>query len=138
MSKLIETLRRHEGVKNTLYKCTSDKWTIGVGRNLEDVGLSEEEIDMLLLNDIKRTKELMDDYIPWHNDLDEVRQEALINFVFNVGIGTTMKFKNAMAALEEHDYDTAATEMLDSNWAKQVGSRAIEITQMIKTGEYQD
>ena len=138
MSRLIETLRRHEGVKNTLYKCTSDKWTIGVGRNLEDVGLSEEEIDMLLLNDIVRTKELMDDYIPWHSDLDEIRQEALINFVFNVGIGTTIKFKNAMAALEEHDYDTAATEMLDSNWAKQVGSRAIEITQMIKTGEYQD
>ena len=138
MSKLIETLRRHEGVKNTLYKCTSDKWTIGVGRNLEDVGLSEEEIDMLLLNDIKRTKELMDDYIPWHNDLDEVRQEALINFVFNVGIGTTIKFKNAMAALEAHDYDTAAIEMLDSNWAKQVGSRAEEVTQMIKTGEYQD
>jgi lysozyme len=138
MSRLIEILRRHEGVKNTLYKCTSDKWTIGVGRNLEDVGLSEEEIDFLLLNDIVRTKELMDDYIPWHSDLDEVRQEALINFVFNVGIGTTMKFKNAMAALEEHDYDTAATEMLDSNWAKQVGSRAEEVTQMIKTGEYQD
>ena len=138
MSKLIETLRRHEGVKNTLYKCTSDKWTIGVGRNLEDVGLSEEEIDILLLNDIKRTKELMDDYIPWYNDLDEVRQEALINFVFNVGIGTAMKFKNAMAALEAHDYDTAAIEMMDSNWAKQVGSRAEEVTQMIKTGEYQD
>jgi len=138
MSKLIETLRRHEGVKNTLYKCTSDKWTIGVGRNLEDVGLSEEEIDILLLNDIKRTKELMDDYIPWYNDLDEVRQEALINFVFNVGIGTAMKFKKAMAALEAHDYDTAAIEMLDSNWAKQVGSRAEEVTQMIKTGEYQD
>jgi len=138
MSKLIETLRRHEGVKNTLYKCTSDKWTIGVGRNLEDVGLSEEEIDMLLLNDIKRTKELMDDYIPWYNDLDEVRQEALINFVFNVGIGTAMKFKKAMAALEAHDYDTAAIEMMDSNWAKQVGSRAEEVTQMIKTGEYQD
>ena len=137
MSKLIETLRRHEGVKNTLYKCTSDKWTIGVGRNLEDVGLSEEEIDMLLLNDIKRTKELMDDYIPWYNDLDEVRQEALINFVFNVGIGTAMKFKKAMAALEAHDYDTAAIEMMDSNWAKQVGSRAVEVTEMIKTGEYQ-
>ena len=137
MSKLIETLRRHEGVKNTLYKCTSDKWTIGVGRNLEDVGLSEEEIDMLLLNDIKRTKELMDDYIPWHNDLDEVRQEALINFVFNVGIGTAMKFKKAMAALEAYDYDTAAIEMMDSNWAKQVGNRAIEVTEMIRTGEYQ-
>jgi len=138
MSRLTETLRRHEGVKYTLYKCTSDKWTIGVGRNLEDVGLSEEETDFLLQNDIERTVSLMDKYIPWHTDLDQVRHEALVNFVFNVGIGTTMKFKNAMAALEEHDYNTAATEMLDSNWAKQVGDRAIEVTEMIKTGEYQD
>ena len=138
MSKLIETLRRHEGVKNTLYKCTSDKWTIGVGRNLEDVGVSDDEIDYLLQNDITRTENLLDQYMGWWSDLDNIRQEALINFVFNVGIGTTMKFKKAMAALEAHDYDTAAIEMLDSNWAKQVGSRAEEVTQMIKTGEYQD
>lgn len=138
MSKLIETLKRHEGVKDTLYKCTADKWTIGVGRNLEDVGLSEDEIDYLLQNDIERTKNLIEKYMPWYSDLDEVRQEALINFVFNVGIGTAMKFKNAMAALEAHDYDTAAIEMMDSNWAKQVGNRAIEVTEMIKTGEYQD
>ena len=138
MSKLIETLRRHEGVKNTLYKCTSDKWTIGVGRNLEDVGLSDEEIDYLLQNDIERTIELMDDYIPWHDDLDLVRHEALVNFVFNVGIGTAMKFKKAMTALEEGNYDVAADEMMDSNWSKQVGQRAIEITEMIRTGEYQD
>lgn len=137
MSKLIETLKRHEGVKDTLYKCTADKWTIGVGRNLEDVGLSEDEIDYLLQNDIERTKNLIERYMPWYSDLDEVRQEALINFVFNVGIGTAMKFKNAMAALEAHDYDTAAIEMMDSNWAKQVGNRAIEVTEMIKTGEYQ-
>ena len=137
MSKLIDTLRRHEGVKDTLYKCTSDKWTIGVGRNLEDVGLSEEEIDYLLENDIIRTKDLMDNYMPWHKDLDEVRQEALINFVFNVGIGTAMKFKNGMLSLEEGDYSSAAAHMLDSAWAKQVGDRAIEITQMIETGEYQ-
>jgi len=137
MSKLIETLKRHEGVKDTLYKCTADKWTIGVGRNLEDVGLSEDEIDYLLQNDIERTKNLIERYMPWYSDLDEVRQEALINFVFNVGIGTAMKFKNAMAALEAHDYDTAAVEMMDSNWAKQVGNRAEEVTEMIRTGEYQ-
>jgi lysozyme len=137
MSKLIELLKRHEGVKDTLYKCTADKWTIGVGRNLEDVGLSEDEIEYLLQNDIERTKNLIERYMPWYSDLDEVRQEALINFVFNVGIGTAMKFKNAMAALEAHDYDTAAVEMMDSNWAKQVGSRAVEVTEMIKTGEYQ-
>ena len=138
MSKLINTLRRHEGVKNTLYKCTSDKWTIGVGRNLEDVGLSEEEIDMLLQNDITRTEELLDEYMDWWSNLDYVRQDAMINFVFNVGIGTAMKFKKAMTALEEGDYEIAADEMMDSNWSKQVGDRAVEVTEMIRTGEYQD
>ena len=138
MSKLIETLKRHEGVKNTLYKCTSDKWTIGVGRNLEDVGLSEEEIDILLQNDITRTEELLDEYMSWWSDLDYIRQDAMINFVFNVGIGTAMKFKKAMTALEQGDYDVAADEMMDSNWAKQVGQRAIEVTEMIRTGDYQD
>ena len=138
MSKLINTLRRHEGVKNTLYKCTSDKWTIGVGRNLKDVGLSEEEIDMLLQNDITRTEELLDEYMDWWSNLDYVRQDAMINFVFNVGIGTAMKFKKAMTALEEGDYEIAADEMMDSNWSKQVGDRAVEVTEMIRTGEYQD
>jgi len=138
MSRLIETLRRQEGVKNTLYKCTSDKWTIGVGRNLEDVGLSDEEIDYLLENDIERTEELLDEYMDWWRDLDSIRQEAMVNFVFNVGIGTAQKFKKAMTALEEQDYDTAADEMMDSNWSKQVGQRAVEVTEMIRTGEYQD
>ena len=138
MNKLIETLRRHEGVKNTLYKCTSDKWTIGVGRNLEDVGLSDAEIDYLLENDIVRTEKLLDEYMSWWRELDEIRQEALVNFVFNVGIGTAMKFKKAMTALEKWDYDTAAEEMMDSNWSKQVGQRAVEVTEMIRTGEYQD
>ena len=138
MNKLIETLRRHEGVKNTLYKCTSDKWTIGVGRNLEDVGLSDAEIDYLLENDIVRTEKLLDEYMSWWRELDEVRQEALVNFVFNVGIGTAMKFKKAMTALEKWDYDTAAEEMMDSNWSRQVGQRAVEVTEMIRTGEYQD
>jgi len=138
MSNLTELLKKHEGVKYELYKCTSDKWTIGVGRNLEDVGISEEEADYLLQNDIERTIALMDDYIPWHDDLDLIRHEALVNFVFNVGIGTAMKFKKAMTALEKQDYETAANEMMDSNWSKQVGQRAVEVTEMIRTGEYQD
>ena len=132
--KLIETLRRHEGVEHTVYEDTMGIPTIGVGRNLRDVGLSEEEIDYLLVNDIERTKRLMDQYLSWWSDLDEVRQEALINFVFNVGIGTAQKFKKAMKHLEEGNYEESADEFLDSNWAKQVKGRAIEVTDMIRTG----
>ena len=136
MTELIEQLKRHEGIKLTPYKCTSDKLTIGVGRNLEDVGISEEEAEMLLQNDIQRAVSQLKERFPWTLELDEVRFAALINFTFNVGIGTVSKFVNAMALLKGKKYDMAADEFLNSRWAKQVGGRALELTDLIKTGEY--
>jgi len=137
MTELIEQLKRHEGIKLTPYKCTSDKLTIGVGRNLEDVGISEEEAEMLLQNDIQRAVTQLKERFPWTLDLDEVRFAALINFTFNVGIGTVSKFVNAMALLKAKNYDMAADEFLQSRWAEQVGQRAVEVTEQIRTGEWQ-
>jgi lysozyme len=133
---LIEQLKRHEGLKLKPYKCTADKLTIGVGRNLEDVGISEEEAEMLLQNDIQRATVQIQREFPWTTELDEVRFAALINFTFNVGIGTVGKFVNAMALLREGSYDMAADEFLNSRWAKQVGQRAMDVTDQIRTGEW--
>ena len=133
---LIEQLKRHEGLKLKPYKCTADKLTIGVGRNLEDVGISEEEAEMLLQNDIQRATVQIQAEFPWTEQLDEVRFAALINFTFNVGIGTVGKFVNAMALLRDGSYDMAADEFLNSRWAKQVGQRAVEVTDQIRTGEW--
>ena len=133
---LIEQLKRNEGLKLKPYKCTADKLTIGVGRNLEDVGISEEEAEMLLQNDIQRATVQIQREFPWTTELDEVRFAALINFTFNVGIGTVGKFVNAMALLREGSYDMAADEFLNSRWAKQVGQRAIDVTDQIRTGEW--
>lgn len=137
MTELIEQLKRHEGIKLTPYKCTSDKLTIGVGRNLEDVGISEQEAEMLLQNDIQRAVTQLKERFPWTLQLDEVRFAALINFTFNVGIGTVSKFVNAMALLKAKNYDMAADEFLQSRWAEQVGQRAVEVTEQIRTGEWQ-
>jgi|TARA_B100001094_G_C18123527_1_gene768177 lysozyme len=134
---LIEQLKRHEGIKLKPYKCTANKLTIGIGRNLEDVGISEEEAEMLLQNDIQEAKYQLLTKFPWMSELDEVRLAALINFTFNVGIGTVSKFVNAMALLKDGSYDMAADEFLNSRWAKQVGQRAIEVTDQIRTGEWQ-
>lgn len=137
MTQLVEQLKRHEGLRLKPYKCTADKWTIGVGRNLEDVGISEQEAEMLLQNDIQRATEQLVQRFPWTKELDEVRFSALINFTFNVGIGTVSKFKNAMGLLKQKNYDMAANEFLNSRWAKQVGYRATEVTEQIRTGEWQ-
>lgn len=137
MTQLIEQLKRHEGLRLKPYLCTADKFTIGIGRNLEDVGISEQEAEMLLLNDIERAKQALLQKFPWTAELDEVRFAALINFTFNVGIGTVAKFKNAMGLLKQKNYDMAANEFLRSRWADQVGKRAIEVTEQIRTGEWQ-
>ena len=137
MTKLIEQLKRHEGVKLKPYFCTAGKCTIGVGRNLDDVGITESEAELLLENDIQNAVTQLTRRFAWTKDLDEVRFAALINFTFNVGIGTVAKFVNAMALLKEGKYDMAADEFLNSRWAKQVGQRAVEVTEQIRTGEWQ-
>ena len=139
MKKLIEMLKRHEGVETHAYECSEGKTTVGVGRNIDQrggMGLSEDEIEYLLENDIERViKELAEEY-GWFNALDDVRKDAMIDIGFNLGATRLRGFKRALGAMERGDYKEAATEFLDSRWAKQVGGRALELTDLIKTGEY--
>ena len=143
MDKLIETLKRHEGVKSRAYQDPMGTWHIGVGRNIhpegshQGVGLSEEEIDYMLSNDIVRTiKELTEEY-PWFRTLDEgARRDGIINMHFNLGRYRFAKFVKAIAHMEAENYDAAAAEFLDSLWAKQVKGRSLEVTDMIKTNTY--
>ena len=139
MQKLIEMLRKHEGVETHAYKCTADKITIGVGRNIDPaggLGLSQDEIDYLLTNDIKRVTAELDKAFPWFSVLDEVRRYALIDLCFNLGLTRLKLFRLALGAMENQDYETASKEFLDSNWSKQVGTRAITIADMIRSGLY--
>ena len=118
------------------YLCSSKKLTIGIGRNLEDVGISEDEAETLLRHDIiEATNQLLNAF-PWVGALNDARGSAMINFTFNVGIGTVKKFTNTLAYMEAGEWDKAADEMMDSKWAKQVGNRAIEVTEQIRTGKW--
>ena len=136
MNKLIEQLKVHEGVKLKLYTCSAGKLTIGVGRNLEDVGISEDEANMLLRHDIQEATEQLLHAFPWMNELNDARISAMINFTFNVGIGTVKKFENTLSYMQSGEWDKAADEMMDSRWARQVGNRAIEVTEQIRTGKW--
>jgi len=65
-----------------------------------------------------------------------VRQDAMVNLLFNLGMTRLMGFKNALSAMERADYQAAADEFMDSRWAQQVGNRADEVCEMIRTGRY--
>jgi len=139
MDKLIKLLKRHEGVETHVYLCSANRQTIGVGRNVDargGLGISPDEVDFLLSNDIVRcVKEINKEYV-WFGDLDEVRTEAVIDAFFCLGATRFRAFHKMIAAFEIADYKEAAIQMLDSNFAKQTGKRAIELAEMIETGSY--
>jgi lysozyme len=95
--KLLEMLKRHEGVRSHVYLCSAGYETIGVGRNISKsgMGLSDDEVNYLLENDILRVlKELSSEY-PWFNDLDDVRKDAMIDISFNLGATRLRGFQKA-------------------------------------------
>ena len=114
---------------------------LGYGRAVdpdeEGTGITEEEAELLLENDLKRFEEFPKGVLrdTWHV-LDQVRREALIEMCFNMGPGNLAKFKMMIANLAEEDWEAAADEALSSRWADQVGKRADRIAERIRSGEY--
>ena len=136
MSKMIEQLKRHEGLRLKPYRCTAGKLTIGYGRNLEDVGISNAEAEAMLSNDLERCANEVAKHVDAFDKLNDARQAVLVNMCFNLGIAGLIKFKKFIAAVNDGFFELASKEMLDSRWAKQVGSRAIELSEQMKTGEW--
>ena len=133
---LIGQLQRHEGVRLKPYVDTVGKLTIGVGRNLTDRGLSYDEVDVLLANVIETARTDCERTFAWFAALDSVRQCALVNLCFNLGLTRLLSFRHALSAMALQDYALAADEFFDSKWARQVGQRAVEVTGQIRTGEW--
>lgn len=135
LGKLEETLIRHEGLRLHPYRDTGGKLHIGVGRNLDDVGITKAEAMTMLQNDIYLAK-LDAGNLEGFLALDEVRRDILVMMVFNMGIDRLLTFKKFLYAVEKQNYTLAAREMLQSAWATQVGQRAIEMSHMMEFGEY--
>jgi len=131
-------LKRDEGVKPRIYTDTVGKISGGVGRNLSDVPFSNDEMELMLANDIKRSVADLDKFIPWWRNLNEVRQRVVINLCFNMGIGNSKKgllsFVNTLNFMMRGDYKAAAAGMRNSKWYGQVGLRGERLAKQMETG----
>lgn len=153
----IEKLIKHEGLRLEVYQDSLGIDTIGIGRNLKDRGITPAELEWMDIpnmavvhtmgiteadamylaeNDIKIVEEELCKAHPCVEDLDAVRQLILMDMAFNMGVPRLNKFKNMWAAVHKGDFDTAAVEMLDSRWAKQVKGRATKLSEAMKLGEF--
>jgi lysozyme len=138
MSRLSRTLRRHEGSvvkggRHYPYKDSVGKLTTGYGRNITDKGFSEDEARLMLHNDIQEAANDARKF-HWFDTLNDVRQEVVVNMIFNMGYSRFKKFRNTINYIEEGRFEQASKEMLDSLWADQVGARAQELSRMMASG----
>ena len=134
METLVERLIKHEGLRLKPYRCTVGKLTIGVGRNLDDRGISEEEAMMMLQNDILACRKECYSSFFWFGEMDEARQEVILEMCFNLGIARLKGFKKMLKACELKNYTLASQEMLTSLWARQVGQRAKTLAKIMEKG----
>ena len=136
LERLRKQLIDHEGLRNKPYRCTAGKLTIGVGRNLEAVGISTTEALYLLDNDLERLIRQMRAE-PWFQAVrdNEVRQRVLIDMAFNMGLAGLKTFKRTLEAVEDGDFELASQMMLQSKWSGQVGKRATRLAAMMLSGQ---
>lgn len=137
LERLKKQLVIHEGLELKPYRCSADKLTIGVGRNIQEVGISQDEAMYLLNNDIMNVEIQCRRTFAWYEKLSPVRKECLINLIFNMGLTTFLKFKKTISYIEqavngdEKAWELAASELLQSRYARQVGRRAIDCANML-------
>lgn len=135
--RLVDQLVVHEGLRRKPYLDTVGKTTIGVGRNLADVGISTEEAYFLLGNDIDRALKAAQTF-EWFAGLSDVRQNAIVELIFNMGLEKFKQFIRFRAAMATGYYEKAAAELTDTPWERQVGpNRSGKIIAMIKDGAWQ-
>jgi lysozyme len=130
--QLIQDLISDEGLRTEPYIDTVGKMTIGVGRNLDDNGISQAEAMFMLTNDIEMVETELDARLDWWRGLPDDAQRALCNMTFNLGWPRLSKFEKMLAALKDRDFEEAAAQALASKWATQVGQRAIRIAQLFR------
>jgi lysozyme len=138
--QLVSDLCRDEGYEAHAYTDSLGNLTIGVGHLLPkgtpfNTTWSDDQIEEALTDDIAKAESCLDASLPWWRDLDDVRQDVMVEMCFNLGIGGLLGFSFMLAQLKRGQYADAASAMLNSKWAKQVGQRAMRLADMMRTGE---
>lgn len=131
LHQIKEMLVRHEGLRLKPYRCTSNRLTIGVGRNLEDKGITEGEALFLLENDIIECIIDLKDIFQYFDSYKDNIKLVLIDMRFNLGSGGFRRFRRFIEAVKSNNFEQAALEMKDSKWYEQVGIRSEELYNMI-------
>lgn len=135
---VVEQLMRDEGFREHTYEDTEGHLTIGYGINLDTEAIPQDIAELWLTRKISEIEYQLlplvfnNNYAMTFNP----RGAVLTNMAYNLGVKGLLGFTKMLAAFAAGDYDTAAVEMLDSKWAKQVGDRATRLAEQMRTGRW--
>lgn len=121
--RVVEVVKSHEGLSLKPYYCTAGKLSIGYGRNLEDNGITQQEAEQMLMQDLNLAMQDVYRVLPDVPRYPEQVQTVLIDMMFNLGMSRFKTFKRFITAIEAGDYSKAIEEMRDSKWYTQVPNR---------------
>ena len=140
--KLTELLTSHlaseEGFRPYCYRDSLGYFTIGIGRLIDQRkggGISREEAEYLLANDIDKVSKQLDSSLPWWRELSTTRQVVIASMAFQMGVGTLLTFTSTLRFIRIGDYFSASEAMLDSRWAAQTPARAKRLAAAMRTND---
>jgi lysozyme len=134
---LVEQITRDEGVRLKPYRDSVGKLTIGIGRNLDDKGISLAEAQIFLQDDIRDVQAELQKALPWVYHLDDARRGVLENMAYNMGVEKLLSFHDTLSFVQRGLFAQAANAMMQSKWAVQVGARAVRLAEQMRTGVWQ-
>ena len=132
MKKIFEDIKKHEGFKSKVYKCTEGYDTIGYGFAIKDLIIDRDVADLILMKKLHTLLERISIAFPWFKDSPEEAKGVVVNMCYQLGLSGFSKFKKTIYLLETEQYDEASIEMLDSLWAKQTPNSAKELSETLR------
>ena len=132
MKDLLEDIKKHEGFVEHVYDDSLGIPTIGYGFVIKDLTLDEDIAEEILVRKLEKLKRNAIARFKWLEDMPVEVQEVILNMCYQLGVTGTSKFRKAISALQEGDWEEAANEMLDSLWARQTPNRAKELSDTIR------
>ena len=132
MNNLLESIKKHEGFVEHVYDDSLGIPTIGYGFAIKDLVLDEDIAEDILMRKLERLQRNANSRFKWLEDMPVVVQEVILNMCYQLGVTGVSKFRKAISALQEGDWDEAANEMLDSLWARQTPNRAEELSKIVR------
>lgn len=133
---LRESIKTHEGWRAKAYQDTLGIWTVGYGTNLQELEITRDIGEAWLDAKIDESYKEAERFPEWEHLQPQARRDVLVEMIYNMGAPRVAKFDFTLRAIRDEDYETAAKEMLDSRWARQVGNRAKRLSDQMRTGLY--